>query len=127
VNSRGDKIDLIGANGLRKFFPMTMAAGGTVVPAKIFVMGAGVVGLQAVATARRLGAVLSAFDIRPAVKEQVESLGARFVAVDLAEHAEDAKGYAKEVSAETARKERELLLQELKATEACTTTAPLTG
>src|SRR5439155_1324701 len=83
------------ANALGKFFPMLMTAAGTVLPAKVFVIGAGVAGLQAVATARRLGAVVSAFDIRPAVKEQVESLGARFVAVDLAEHAEDAKGYAK--------------------------------
>jgi len=127
ANIAGYKSVLIAANALGKFFPMLMTAAGTVLPAKVFVIGAGVAGLQAVATARRLGAVLSAFDIRPAVKEQVESLGARFVAVDLAEHAEDAKGYAKEVTAETARKERELLLQELKSTDACITTALVPG
>src|SRR6266478_6557795 len=127
ANIAGYKSVLIAANALGKFFPMLMTAAGTVLPAKVFVLGAGVAGLQAVATARRLGAVVSAFDIRPAVKEQVESLGARFVAVDLDEHAEDAKGYAKEVSAETARKERELLREELKTTDACITTALIPG
>src|SRR6267143_1358614 len=127
ANIAGYKSVLIAANALGKFFPMLMTAAGTVLPAKVFVIGAGVAGLQAVATARRLGAVVSAFDIRPVVKEQVESLGARFVAVDLAEHAEDAKGYATEVTVETARKERELLLQELKSTDACITTALVPG
>jgi NAD(P) transhydrogenase subunit alpha len=127
ANIAGYKSVLLAANALGKFFPMLMTAAGTVLPAKVFVLGAGVAGLQAVATARRLGAVVSAFDIRPAVKEQVESLGARFVAVGLEEHAEDAKGYAKEVSAETARKERELLIQEMKATDACITTALVPG
>jgi NAD(P) transhydrogenase subunit alpha len=127
ANIAGYKSVLLAANALGKFFPMLMTAAGTVLPAKVFVLGAGVAGLQAVATARRLGAVVSAFDIRPAVKEQVESLGARFVAVGLDAHAEDAKGYAKEVNAETARKERELLLQELKVTDACVTTALVPG
>jgi len=127
ANIAGYKSVLLAANAVSKFFPMLMTAAGTVLPAKVFVVGAGVAGLQAIATARRLGAVVSAFDIRPAVKEQVESLGARFVAVGVEEHAEDAKGYAKEVSAETARKERELLLQELKATDACITTALVPG
>src|SRR4029077_10480836 len=103
-------------------FPMLMTAAGTVLPAKVFVLGAGVAGLQAIATARRLGALVSAFDVRAAVKEQVESLGARFVGAGLSEHAEDAKGYAKEVSADAARKERELLLEELKATDGALTT-----
>jgi NAD(P) transhydrogenase subunit alpha len=127
ANIAGYKSVLLASNALPRFFPMLMTAAGTVLPAKVFVLGAGVAGLQAVATARRLGALVSAFDIRPAVKEQVESLGARFVAVGLDEHAEDAKGYAKEVSAGAARKERELLLQELKTTDACITTALVPG
>src|SRR5947207_1667998 len=127
ANIAGYKSVLLAANALAKFFPMLMTAAGTAVPAKVFVLAAAVAGLQAVATARRLGALVSAFDIRPAVKEQVESLGARFVAVGLDEHAEDAKGYAKEVSADTARKEQEVLLQELKVTDACITTALVPG
>jgi NAD(P) transhydrogenase subunit alpha len=126
ANIAGYKSVLLAANTLGKFFPMLMTAAGTVLPARVFVLGAGVAGLQAVATARRLGAVVSAFDIRPAVKEQVESLGARFVGAAV-EQAEDAKGYAKEVSAETARKEKELLLEEMKATDACITTALVPG
>src|SRR6267143_648589 len=127
ANIAGYKSVLLAANALAKFFPMLMTAAGTVLPAKVFVLGAGVAGLQAVATSRRLGALVSAFDIRPVVKEQVESLGARFVAVGLDEHAEDAKGYAKEVSAETARNQRDLLLEELRTTDACITTALVPG
>jgi proton-translocating NAD(P)+ transhydrogenase subunit alpha len=127
ANIAGYKSVLLAANALGKFFPMLMTAAGTVLPAKVFVLGAGVAGLQALATARRLGALVSAFDIRPAVKEQVESLGAQFVAVGLDEQAEDAKGYAKEVTAETARREREVLLQEMRATDACITTALVPG
>src|SRR6267143_7088197 len=127
ANIAGYKSVLLAANALGKFFPMLMTAAGTVLPAKVFVLGAGVAGLQAIATSRRLGALVSAFDIRPVVKEQVESLGARFVAVGLDEHAEDAKGYAKEVSAETARNQRDLLLEELRTTDACITTALVPG
>jgi NAD(P) transhydrogenase subunit alpha len=127
ANIAGYKSVLLAANALGKYFPMLMTAAGTVLPAKVFVLGAGVAGLQAVATARRLGALVSAFDIRPAVKEQVESLGARFVAVGLDVHAEDAKGYAKEVSADAERREREVLLEELKSTDACITTALVPG
>jgi len=127
ANIAGYKSVLLAANALAKFFPMLMTAAGTVLPAKVFVLGAGVAGLQAVATSRRLGALVSAFDIRPVVKEQVESLGARFVAVGLDENAEDAKGYAKEVPAETARKQRDLLLVELRTTDACITTALIPG
>lgn len=127
ANIAGYKSVLLAANALAKYFPMLMTAAGTVLPARVFVLGAGVAGLQAVATARRLGALVSAFDIRPAVKEQVESLGARFVAVELEQHAEDAKGYAKEQSAEAERKERELLLEEMKSTDACITTALVPG
>src|SRR3989440_8937929 len=127
ANIAGYKGVLLGASALGKFFPMLMTAAGTVLPAKVLVLGAGVAGLQAIATARRLGALVTGFDIRPAVKEQVESLGARFVAPGLEEHAEDAKGYAKEVSADAARKERELIAQELKATDVCITTALVPG
>ena len=127
ANIAGYKSVLLVANALARFFPMLMTAAGTVLPARVFVLGAGVAGLQAIATARRLGAVVSGFDIRPAVKEQVESLGARFVAVGLDERAEDAKGYAREVSAEAARKQRELLVEELKTTDACVTTALIPG
>jgi NAD(P) transhydrogenase subunit alpha len=127
ANIGGYKSVLLAASALPKFFPMLMTAAGTVLPAKVFVLGAGVAGLQAIATARRLGAVVTGFDIRPVVKEQVESLGARFVAVGLEEHAEDAKGYAKEVSAQTAAKERELIAHELKSTDVCITTAQVPG
>jgi H+-translocating NAD(P) transhydrogenase subunit alpha len=127
ANIAGYKSVLLAANALGKFFPMLMTAAGTVLPAKVFVLGTGVAGLQAIATARRLGALVTGFDIRPAVKEQVESLGARFVGVGAEQQAEDAKGYAKEVSAEAARKERELVAQELKATDVCITTALVPG
>src|SRR6478752_541841 len=92
----GYKATLLAAERLPKFFPMLMTAAGTVAPAKVLVLGAGVAGLQAVATARRLGAVVTGFDTRPVVKEQVESLGARFVELDVgaAEGAQDARGYA---------------------------------
>src|SRR5438067_2827728 len=127
ANIAGYKSVLLAADALPKFFPMLMTAAGTVLPARVFVLGAGVAGLQAIATARRLGAVVTGFDIRPVVKEQVESLGARFVAVGLEERAEDAKGYAKEVSADAAAKERELIARELKSTDVCITTALVPG
>src|SRR5712664_683284 len=128
ANIAGYKGTLLGASALGKFFPMLMTAAGTVLPAKVLVLGAGVAGLQAIATARRLGALVTGFDIRPAVKEQVESLGARFLAVPLEEHSvEDAKGYAKEVSADAARRERESIAQELRATDVCITTALVPG
>ena len=127
ANIAGYKGVLLGANALGKFFPMLMTAAGTVLPAKVLVLGAGVAGLQAIATARRLGALVTGFDIRPAVKEQVESLGARFLAATVEEHAQDAKGYAKEVSADAARRERESIGQELRATDVCITTALVPG
>ena len=127
ANIAGYKGVLIGANALGKFFPMLMTAAGTILPAKVLVLGAGVAGLQAIATARRLGALVTGFDIRPAVKEQVESLGARFLAAAVEEHAQDEKGYAKEVSADAARKERELIAQELRASDVCITTALVPG
>ena len=92
----GYKAVLIAAGALPRMFPMLMTAAGTVTPARVFVLGAGVAGLQAIATARRLGAVVSAYDVRPAVKEQVESLGARFISMELEPgEAEDKGGYAK--------------------------------
>src|SRR5689334_24543460 len=98
----GYKGALLAAQYLPKFFPMFMTAAGTLPPARVLVIGAGVAGLQAIATCKRLGAIVEAFDVRPAVKEQVESLGARFVEMALvSDDAEDASGYAKEVSGDT--------------------------
>src|SRR5205814_3524934 len=106
----GYKAVLIAAERLPKFFPMLMTAAGTVAPAKALVLGAGVAGLQAIATARRLGAVVSAFDTRPVVKEQVESLGAKFVEIELAvSGAQDSRGYATALTDEQqAQQQREL-------------------
>jgi len=105
----GYKAAIMAADSLAKYFPMMITAAGTYAPAKGLVLGAGVAGLQAIATARRLGAVLQAFDVRPVVKEQVESLGATFVGLPEDQRAEDAGGYAKELAEESQRKERELL------------------
>ena len=92
----GYRAVILAANTLHKMFPMMMTAAGTIAPAKVFVLGAGVAGLQAIATAKRLGAVVSAYDVRPAVKEQVESVGAKFVMLDVqAGESEDKGGYAK--------------------------------
>ena len=110
----GYKGVLLAANDLPKLMPMLMTAAGTVKPARVLVIGVGVAGLQAIATARRLGAVVEAFDIRPAVKEQVESLGARFVAEDaIAEDAEQASGYAREQTAAEQQRQHELLTQHI--------------
>src|SRR5262249_28936625 len=107
--------------------PMLVTAAGTLPPARVLVLGAGVAGLQAIATARRLGAVVSAFDVRPAVKEQVESLGAKFVAMDLGEHAEGARGYAKQLSEESHRRELAFLAQQVKEADIVITTAAIPG
>lgn len=122
----GYRAALVAADRLTRFFPMLMTAAGTVPPARILVLGAGVAGLQAIATAKRLGAVVQAFDIRPAAREQVESLGATFVGLELAT-AEDAGGYAKEVTDDVHRREQELLLRLLKDTDAVITTALIPG
>ena len=127
ANIGGYKSVLLAANALGKFFPMLMTAAGTILPAKVLVLGAGVAGLQAIATARRLGALVAAFDVRPAVKEQVESLGARFVAAEAHEGAEDARGYAKEVTGDAAKREREAILKELAQSDVCITTALVPG
>ncbi|MEE9282329.1 MAG: NAD(P) transhydrogenase subunit alpha [Myxococcota bacterium] len=106
----GYKAVLLAASDLPKLMPMLMTAAGTIKPARVLVIGVGVAGLQAIATARRLGAVVEAFDVRPAVKEQVESLGARFVAEEgIAEDAEQASGYAREQTEAEQQQQRELL------------------
>src|SRR5437879_604510 len=123
----GYKAVLLAAAALPKFFPMLTTAAGTIAPAKAFVIGAGVAGLQAIATARRLGAVVEAFDTRPVVKEQVQSLGAKFLEVDLGETGAGAGGYAKELSEEAHRKEVELLAKAARENDIIITTAAIPG
>jgi NAD(P) transhydrogenase subunit alpha len=123
----GYRAVVLAAEALPKLFPMLMTAAGTIAPARILILGAGVAGLQAIATARRLGAVVEAFDVRKVVKEQVESLGAKFIEVPVEEDAQTAGGYAKEVSEEYKKKQGELLEQRLAACDACVTTALIPG
>ena len=124
----GYKAVLIGASMMPKFLPMLTTAAGNIAPAKTFVLGAGVAGLQAIATARRLGAIVSAFDVRPAVKEQVQSLGATFVAAEaLTAEAEDKGGYAREQSAEQQERIAKLLHGHLKQMDLVITTAQIPG
>jgi NAD(P) transhydrogenase subunit alpha len=124
----GYKAVLLAANALQKFFPMLMTAAGTVRPARVLVIGAGVAGLQAIATARRIGAVVEAFDTRPVVKEQVQSLGATFVELDVhAEQAQDAGGYAKELSTEHIKRERKLIHNRALEADVIITTALIPG
>ena len=124
----GYKAALIAADRLPRMFPMLMTAAGTVAPARVLVIGAGVAGLQAIATARRLGAVVSGYDIRTAVKEQIESLGARFVVLDIeAGAAEDKGGYAKAMGEEFYRKQREALANVLAEQQVVITTAAVPG
>ena len=123
----GYKAVLLAATTAPRFFPMLVTAAGTLPPARVLVLGAGVAGLQAIATARRLGAVVSAFDVRPAVKEQVESLGARFLAMEITESAETAGGYAKQLSEDTHRRELEFLAEQVKAADIVITTALIPG
>jgi len=126
-NIAGYKAVLLGAAALPKLFPLLMTAAGTIAPAKVLVIGAGVAGLQAIATARRLGAVVSAFDVRPAVKEQVESLGARFLEIELPDSGEGEGGYAKELSEEAHRREQELLSGAVAEADVVITTALVPG
>ncbi|HKY50357.1 MAG TPA: Re/Si-specific NAD(P)(+) transhydrogenase subunit alpha [Candidatus Limnocylindria bacterium] len=123
----GYKAVLLAAAALPKFFPMLTTAAGTIAPAKALVIGAGVAGLQAIATARRLGAVVEAFDTRPVVKEQVQSLGAKFLEIDLGESGAGAGGYAKELSEEAHRKEVELLAKAARENDIIITTAAIPG
>jgi NAD(P) transhydrogenase subunit alpha len=124
----GYKAVLLAANALQKFFPMLMTAAGTVRPARVLVIGAGVAGLQAIATARRIGAVVEAFDTRPVVKEQVQSLGATFIELDLhGEVAQDAGGYARELSKDHIRREKELIHKRALQADVIITTALVPG
>jgi NAD(P) transhydrogenase subunit alpha len=124
----GYKAVLIAANELPRMFPMFMTAAGTVAPARAFIVGAGVAGLQAIATAKRLGAVVEAYDVRPAVKEQVESLGAKFVEMELeTDTAEDAGGYAKELGEDFYKKQRELMTKVVAENDVVITTAAIPG
>jgi len=124
----GYKAVLIAANSLPRMFPMLMTAAGTVSPARLLVIGAGVAGLQAIATARRLGAVVSGYDIRAAVKEQIESLGARFVVLEIeGGGAEDKGGYAKAMGEDFYRRQRELLAAVLAQQQVVITTAAVPG
>jgi NAD(P) transhydrogenase subunit alpha len=124
----GYKAVLLAANALQKFFPMLMTAAGTVRPARVLVIGAGVAGLQAIATARRIGAVVEAFDTRPVVKEQVQSLGATFVELDVhLEDAQDAGGYARELSDRHIKLEKELIHKHALQADVIITTALVPG
>ncbi|MEX0685261.1 MAG: Re/Si-specific NAD(P)(+) transhydrogenase subunit alpha [Balneolales bacterium] len=124
----GYKAVLIGASSLGKYLPMLMTAAGTIAPSKVLVLGAGVAGLQAIATAKRLGAVVEAFDVRPAVKEQVESLGASFVEVPLDEDdTETSGGYAKELSEKAKEKQREVIHERVRKSDIVITTALIPG
>ncbi len=124
----GYKAALLCATSLPRFFPMLMTAAGTLPPARVLVIGAGVAGLQAIATCRRLGALVEAFDVRPAVKEQIESLGAKFIGMSLlSEEAEDAGGYAKEVSGDTHARELDLIASRLPNIDGVITTALIPG
>ena len=129
ANLAGYRAVIEAAEAYGRAMPMMMTAAGTVAPAKVFVMGAGVAGLQAIATARRLGAVVTATDVRPAAKEQVESLGAKFVAVEDEEFkaAETAAGYAKEMSAEYQAKQAALVADHIKKQDIVITTALIPG
>lgn len=123
----GYKAVLMAADRLGKFFPMLTTAAGTVRPAQVLVLGAGVAGLQAIATARRLGAIVKAFDIRPVVREQVESLGAEFISLEVKEETEAAGGYAKDVSATTQEQIRALISRHLQKSDVVITTALIPG
>ena len=124
----GSKAALLAAESLPKMFPMMTTAAGTLAPARVLVIGAGVAGLQAIATCRRLGAVVEAYDVRPAVKEQVESLGAKFVELPLeAGDAEDRSGYAKALDEDFYRRQREMMARVVAGSDAVITTALVPG
>jgi NAD(P) transhydrogenase subunit alpha len=131
ANVAGYKAILIAANEYRRFMPLLMTAAGTVKAARVLVLGAGVAGLQAIATARRLGAVVEAFDVRPAVKEQVESLGAKFIEVPASDaergQAETAAGYAREMSPEYRQRQATLIAERAAVADIVITTALVQG
>lgn len=122
----GYKAVLMAATELPRMFPMSMTAAGTVTPARVFVIGAGVAGLQAVATAKRIGAVVRAYDVRPAVKEQIESLGGKFVEMPL-DSGEGTGGYAREMGEEFYRKQRQLMAEVVAESDVVITTAAIPG
>src|SRR5437763_13199346 len=123
----GYKAVLLAAAAAGRFFPMLVTAAGTLAPARVLVLGAGVAGLRGIARARRLGAVVWAFDVRPVVKEQVQSLGAKFLEMEIGEHAEAAGGYAKQLSEETHRRELAFIAQQVKDADIVITTAAIPG
>jgi NAD(P) transhydrogenase subunit alpha len=127
ANIAGYKGVLLAATELPKYFPMFMTAAGTVFPARVFVVGAAVAGLQAIATARRLGANVFATDVRPEVKEQIESLGAKYVGIELKESASAGGGYARELSAEDKARQKELLADQCAIADVVITTALIGG
>jgi NAD(P) transhydrogenase subunit alpha len=123
----GYRAVLLAAHHLPKMFPLLMTAAGTIPPARVLVLGAGVAGLQAIATARRLGAKVEAFDPRPAVKEQVKSLGAHFIDMEVPADAETAGGYAKELPADFLKREQEAIAGRLSTADVVITTAQVFG
>jgi NAD(P) transhydrogenase subunit alpha len=127
ANIGGYRSVLLAGELLQRFYPMLMTAAGTIPPAKVLVLGAGVAGLQAIATARRLGAVVEAFDVRAAVKEQIESLGAKFVELDMGFDAEAEGGYARQLTDEEQDKQRQLLADEIERQDVVITTALVPG
>ena len=128
ANIGGYKSVLLAADALPKIFPMMMTAAGTITPARVFIVGAGVAGLQAIATARRLGAIVKSYDIRPEVKEQVESLGAKFVELELeTDDASGEGGYAQAMDEEFYRKQREMMTEVVAESDVVVTTAAVPG
>ena len=127
ANIAGYKSVIMCANALGKIFPLMMTAAGTIQPARVVIMGAGVAGLQALGTARRLGAIVEVSDIRPQVKEEVQSLGGRFIEVDTDESMQDAGGYAKEASPEFLKKQKELIFKHVSEADIVITTALVPG
>jgi NAD(P) transhydrogenase subunit alpha len=127
ANISGYRSALIGAMELGRYYPMLMTAAGTIRPATVLVLGAGVAGLQAIATARRLGAVVQGFDVRAAVKEQVESLGAKFLEFDLGGDLEGAGGYARELTPEQQQRQQELMAEAIGKVDVVITTALVPG
>ena len=127
ANIAGYKAVVIAADALAKYFPMLTTAAGTIKPAQVLIIGAGVAGLQAIATARRLGAAVTGYDVRAAVKEQVQSLGAKFLEIDVGESAEGSGGYAKELSAEAQAKQKAGMVKAIGASDVVVTTAAIPG
>lgn len=127
ANLAGYKSVILTANSLGKIFPLMMTAAGTIQPARVVIMGAGVAGLQALGTARRLGAIVEVSDIRPQVKEEVQSLGGRFIEVKTDENLQDEGGYAKEASSEFLQKQKELLFKHVTNADIVITTALIPG